>query len=199
MLTNILQHSALSACNQLYSAIIFGKGLASKPVWRINLHFSGTVCTRMCSVVPDAENHSNWIPQSCKNLTLRQTIKMRVALSVCPRWFLLGFYNYRLLCLVLSAQEFASSDEMTFCRALKSLGGRKNLLLPCQKLTHPCFPKRCTPAIINFKGCNVCWPPPCKWCHKFTFVRIHSDFETENKKKWFLPALYFLNEFLEPL
>lgn len=77
---------------------------------------------RMCSVGPDIENYSNWMPHSCKNLALRQTIKMGVALSLCCLWF--GFFfKYRLLCLVLSPQEFANSDEMTFCRRLKSLGG----------------------------------------------------------------------------
>lgn len=60
---------------------------------------------RMCSVVPDTENYSNWMPCSCKNLTLRQTIKMGVALSLCCLWFgFFVFFFYQIQAIVLSAE-----------------------------------------------------------------------------------------------
>lgn len=56
---------------------------------------------RMCSVGPDVENYSNWMPHSCKNLALRQTIKMGVALSLCCLWFV---FFFQIQALVLGAE-----------------------------------------------------------------------------------------------
>lgn len=47
------------------------------------IYFTGTICMRIYFVAAEIkENYSNWMPQCCKTLALRQIIKREVSLSL---------------------------------------------------------------------------------------------------------------------